>query len=333
MRGPGWRGNEAMAIQVLTSAGAVETLTAPVIVIDNFLPKELALAMRADIEAHLSNPEHHRADTHQVWNYWFVPGLYTYLRTQPDKVIQRGLVEQFVGALRRWSSDVLGLAGVTWPYLSLYIDGCSQGLHNDSRNGRFGYVYSLTPIERRTNGGETIVLHEGDPFRRNLRRANAGRGLYDLIEPRFNRLVVFDDRLVHGVQRVSGSMDPMEARCVMHGHIEEAGPIIAGPLSREAVTDGIRHAHSRFAADQLGLLQRYHGLIALRFTVSPVGDVTALQVALDRVFHEREGDAEWPQIRSKLLEAFKATGFAAAPTETFVMVPLTFGDPLRATPT
>jgi hypothetical protein len=318
-----------MAIQTLTSAGAVDALKAPVVVIDDFLPREVAHGMRADIEAHFANPGQHRPESHQVWNYWFVPGLYTYMRTQPEKVIRRELVGQFHGALRRWSSDVLGLAMVTHPYLSLYVDGCSQGLHNDSTNGRFAYVYSLTAQERRTNGGETIVLHEGDPFRRNLRRGNAGRGLYDLIEPRFNRLVVFDDRLVHGVQRVSGSMDPIEGRFVMHGHIEEAGPIVAGALPHEAVAEGIRRALARFTGALLGVPLRYHGLLTIRFAVSPLGDVVNLQVAVDRVFNERESDAEWPQIRGKLLEALQGTAFPPASGETFVTAPLTFGGPMR----
>jgi len=50
---------------------------APAAVFDDFLPKDLAEAMRADIDAHFAKPEAHRPDTHQVWNYWFVPESYT----------------------------------------------------------------------------------------------------------------------------------------------------------------------------------------------------------------------------------------------------------------
>jgi len=82
-----------MAIQTLTSAGAVDALRAPVIVIDDFLPDEVAQAMRADIEAHFANPGQHKPESHQVWNYWFVPGQYTYLRTNPDKVVDRKHIE------------------------------------------------------------------------------------------------------------------------------------------------------------------------------------------------------------------------------------------------
>ena len=113
--------------------------------------------------------------------------------------------------LSSWSVSRLGLREVTWPYPSLYVSGCRQNLHNDTGNGDFAFVYSLTRNDRRSTGGETIVLHEGDLFRRHLATAQAGRGLFDAIEPRFNRLVVFDDRLVHGVERVEGAMDPREA--------------------------------------------------------------------------------------------------------------------------
>ncbi len=65
---------------------------------------------------------------------------YSYLRTQPEKVIQRARVERFMSQLAAWSSETLGLARISWPYLSLYISGCRQGLHNDVRNGRFGFV-------------------------------------------------------------------------------------------------------------------------------------------------------------------------------------------------
>jgi len=305
-------------------------MTAPFLVVDDFLPAELATAMREDIVAHFSKPMQHGADTHQVWNYWFVPNLYTYLRTQPEKVIRPANMEPFFAALRRWAGDRLGLGMVTWPFLSLYVDGCSQGLHNDSKNGRFGYVYSLTPLERRSIGGETIVLHEGDPFRRNLRKANAGTGLYDLIEPRFNRLVLFEERMVNGVQRVAGSMDPLEGRCVLHGHIEEAGAIVTGALPREAVGTAVRAAISRFAAERLQIVQRLHGPLVVRLSVAPQGKVMKVRVLLDRVMHEQFGSAEWEPIKLALLESFGDAPFPPAPGETSITVPITFGGAVRA---
>src|SRR6266851_2959441 len=90
--------------------------TAPLLVVDGFLPADLALAMRRDIDSHFARPERHRAETHQVWNYWFIPDSYTYLRTAPEKVIERARIEAFHNALREWSRALLGMANVTWPY-------------------------------------------------------------------------------------------------------------------------------------------------------------------------------------------------------------------------
>src|SRR5215472_8558788 len=185
---------------------------APIIVVDDFLPSELALAMRQDIDAHFATPHLHKAETHQVWNYWFVPELYSYLRTAPEKVISHRHVSAFHASLSEWSTARLGMTEVTWPYLSVYVDGCRQGWHNDSRNGRFGFVFSLTRDQRRTVGGETLVMRGGDPLRAHLATAAAGRGFYEAIEPRFNRLLIFDDRLPHAVERVEGPMDPVEGR-------------------------------------------------------------------------------------------------------------------------
>ena len=301
----------------------------PLMIVDNFLPREFAAAMRADIDSHFATPYKHRPDTHQVWNFWYVPQTYTYLRTQPERVIQRASVEHFMGALRAWSSETLGLARLSWPYLSFYINGCRQGLHNDAQNGRFAFVYSLTRDERRSTGGETIVLRRGDPFLRNLRKATAGTALYELIEPRFNRLVVFDDRMVHGVQLVEGSMDPVEGRFVLHGHIEESAPIVTGPLPPEQVLLGLRCALEPFDKEHADQARHYDGPLVLRFTISPDGRVGSLRVILDRVFAEREGDVGWSAISGKLVERLRAVVFPAGAGETIVTLPLRFGSPVR----
>ena len=86
----------------------------PLIVTDGFLPAELALQMRRAIDEHFTNPQAHRPETHQVWNYWFVPELYTYLRASPERVIGQEGAAAFYEALRRWSIATLGMANVTW---------------------------------------------------------------------------------------------------------------------------------------------------------------------------------------------------------------------------
>lgn len=307
---------------------AVVASNAPIIVVDGFLPADLALQMRRDIDSHFASPEGHRAETHQVWNYWFVPDSYTYLRTTPEKVIERGRIDAFHKALRDWSVAMLGMANVTWPFLSLYVSGCRQNWHNDSVNGRFGFVYSLTRDDRRTIGGDTLVRHEIDPFRAHLARAGAGRQFYQAIEPRFNRLLIFDDRLPHSVERVDGSMDPVEGRFVLHGHLREGGTMIAGALSEEMIAGPIMELLGQIREDLSAAAALYNGSLILRLTIAAAGSVAACRVLVDRVLHPDPGHVEWEPLRAKLVERFERLRFPPAAGETVLIQPLMFGAPL-----
>lgn len=303
--------------------------TAPLIVVDDFLPPDVAAAMRQDIETHFANPEEHRPETHQVWNYWFVPDSYTYLRTRPEKIIARERVEAFHNELREWAIVTLGMATVTWPYLSLYVDGCRQGWHNDSVNGRFGFVYSLTRDDRRTIGGETLIRHEIDPFRAHFARAGAGRDFHDAIEPRFNRLLVFDDRLPHSVERVDGSMNPVEGRLVLHGHLSEGGTIVEGALSAEAIIAPLFELLRQFRDELSAEAALYHGPLMLRMTIDAAGGVANCAAIVDRILHADPGHVEWEPLRERLIDQFRRLKFPAAGGETTVIQPLLFGPPIR----
>jgi hypothetical protein len=302
--------------------------TAPLIVVDGFLPADLALEMRRDIDSHFSSPEQHCAETHQVWNYWFVPDSYTYLRTAPEKVIERARIDAFHNALRNWSIAMLGMAKVTWPYLSLYVSGCRQNWHNDSVNGRFGFVYSLTRDERRTIGGDTLVRHETDPYRAHLARAGAGRKFFQVIEPRFNRLVIFDDRLPHSVERVDGSMDPVEGRFVLHGHLSEGGTILQGALSEDMVAGPLLGLLRQITEEWSAEVALYNGPLILRLTIAAGGAVAACRVMVDRVIHPDPGHVEWEALREKLVARFEALRFPPAAGETVLIQPLLFGGPV-----
>jgi hypothetical protein len=43
------------------------------LVVYDFLPEDSSRSMRGDIDAHFADPAHHDL-SHQVWNYWYVPG-------------------------------------------------------------------------------------------------------------------------------------------------------------------------------------------------------------------------------------------------------------------
>ncbi|HEX8263625.1 MAG TPA: hypothetical protein VF547_12190 [Allosphingosinicella sp.] len=299
------------------------TFSAPYLILDDFLPLDEARAMRRQIDGHFAEPHRHTPDRHQIWNYWHVPGLYTYLRTTPDKVIERALVARFVQALTVWAEYMLGLGHVTWPYLSLYVDGCEQKLHNDSTNGRFGFVYSLTWDERKTMGGETIVLKEGDLFRDNMGRASAGAGLLDLIEPKFNRLTLFDDRMPHGVQRVEGSMNPVEGRFVLHGHISENGPSADGPLDAVAVARSVYDGLGPVLSEVQRMPVLHHGPLVLRLAIEPSGTVSRVDRLVDRLARSDGGSAG--ALASQVVALVHRMRFPQAPAATEATVPLMFG--------
>ncbi len=297
---------------------------APVAVFDDFLPKDLAEAMRAEIDAHFAKPDAHRPASHEIWNYWFVPELYTYLRTSPEKIFSADHLRTFMLTLQAWSLETLGLASVTRPYLSLYVAGCKQGWHNDSANGRFAFVYSLTRDARRTTGGETLVMREGDGLRNNLTRPMGGRGFYEAVAPRFNRLVIFDDRVPHGVERVEGAMDPVEGRFVLHGHISEGGTAVKGALPLPIVEQTIAAALDAFTMEAAERLGPHHGPLTLRLTCSAEGEVTACDVLIDRVLQPDRND-DWEPLREQLLERLEALRFPRASDETVVILPVLFG--------
>lgn len=289
------------------------------VVVDDFLPQEHSVSMRRDIDAHFSNPGNHRAATHQVWNYWHVPGSYTYLRTSPEKVISREKVEGFVAALRNWTAGNLGFAGVTWPYLSLYVPGCLQGLHNDSTNGRLGYVFSLTRNDRQTIGGETVLMHDRDLFRSSLDRPAAGTNLFDLVAPRFNRLTLFDDRIPHAVQRIDGPMDPLEGRFVLHGHISEAGAVVQGALSPEAVNERV----GKLVDELRGGDHAFHGPLVMQLEIGSSGNVQHVRPILDRLASS-SSDADLDAVRDAALRRLREIRFPEAPVPTKANVPLIF---------
>jgi hypothetical protein len=300
--------------------GPIET---PFVTFDDFLPLADAEAMRAAAEAHFQEPYKHRPETHNVWNYWYVPGIYTYLRARPESVLGRELVTGFHQRLRRWAIERLGLGNVTWPMLSLYVDGCGQGIHNDSTNGRFGYVFSLTRNDRNSRGGETIVWKEGDPFRTRLNRADAGVGLYDLVPPVFNRLVLFDDRMPHGVQRIEGSMDPLDGRLVLHGHISEGDAVISGPLTPQTVESALMPALER-ALGAFGETENlHHGPLTLRLEIAPDGRVAACQILVNRVARSDGGSPE--ALVAKVVESVGALRFPPGGAPTLVILPILTG--------
>jgi hypothetical protein len=186
-------------------------------------------------------------------------------------------------------------------------------------------VYSLTKNSRRTSGGETLIWREGDYFETRIYRPCAGADFFEFIEPRFNRLLVFDDRMPHAVQLVEGNMDPLEGRIVIHGHITEAGPIVEGGLPPERVQEIANQLASRYATDMGNALMIFHGPATVRFTVQPDGTVVGARLILDRVRRLRGEGPGVQEMLAELVNRISILRFPSSAEGTIITLPFGFG--------
>lgn len=286
-----------------------------------------ARALRADVERFFADSDKASAQ-HQVWNYRYLPDSCTCLRTLPEKVIERAKVERFVQRLSAFAWQNLGLSRVTWPYLSLYVEGCGQQIRSDTRNGAFSYVHSLTPWEqRRFSGGETQIFRElGDGASGRFRASGAGASLYELVETRFNQLLVFDPRLIHGVPPLRGVADPLEGRLVLHGHLELAGVTAGGPLDAVFQRDGIGALGELLAQAQAGIERepgRYHGFATYAINIVPSGEVHSVVRLVQRVL-AHDGPQRGVPALTGLAAQLAQLRFPRAEGPSRVVVPLRF---------
>jgi len=294
------------------------------LVIPNFFTQ--ADELRACFDIHFSNPDHNGGPSHQIWDYWHVPQLYTYLRTEPRRIFPAALVDEFQTTLKNWAFETLGLGEISSPYLSLYVDGCGQSLHNDSGNGRWGFVYSLTKWDaRRFHGGETLLFNDSSYWETDaLKRPAAGSGFYHLIPAEFNQLLVFDDRLIHGVPPIQGNMSPREARVVLHGHIRETGVVISGPLAisgHRTVTQALDYICARLKAAGDG----YHGCVSVRLEIEEDGGVSRVVRLSDRVTRTSAQARDPEQMLCELTTFLASLRFPAAEGKSLMTVPVSFG--------
>jgi hypothetical protein len=184
---------------------------------------EAAEAMRAVFDERFGRARPHGPESF-TWDYWHVPGQYTYLRTFGDRYFPEPLTKSFLERLKAWGREALGCGAITPPWLSYYVEGCVQELHADVPHGPWAYVFSLTRWEGRGfRGGETELLRpELLDFWRGF-DPDAGletRHMVDRIPAEFNQLTVFDARIPHAVRAIHGMHDPMDSRVVLHGWFE-----------------------------------------------------------------------------------------------------------------
>lgn len=302
---------------------------------DDFYPD--AHVMRKVIDDHFTESVAGKVPFNQraIWNYWFIPTLYMYFRAQPWVLMPEPVFEGFMSHLRAFAARQFGLVIPTKPFISMYVNGCGQNIHNDFKNGRLAYVFSLTKwAERKFLGGETFIYHVGDKSKERFLQSTGGWGWYDFVEPVFNRLALFDDRMPHAVNFIQGTMDPLDARFALHGHMEEPLTVgyVEGGLSGADLSahyDPLRNAiSSMFQSLSLD------GFISAALTVEPSGatskvDIRCMQlvdtskesqniaVATERA-KEMLAGAKWPSAASAsiLVVAIGAAALKERPPRT-----------------
>lgn len=251
-----------------------------VVIVDKFAPEGRAL--RSTFDERFAEPRSTRGDRF-VWDWWHVPGQYTALRTPAWTYFPRKTYEAFHRRLVAWGRATLGCHDISPPWLSCYVDGCRQELHGDLPHGPWAFVYSLTPWKTRTfRGGETLLLRdEVLDFWQDFRsvRAVEEHELLRAVEPRFDRLVVFDPRIPHGVRTVTGTRDPREGRLVIHGWFVQPRPFVEGPLRVKALSQKIADLGGALG-NWLGELP-IAGTLSIAFRVDARGRVTNARLLSD----------------------------------------------------
>lgn len=309
---------------------------------DNFLSKDLAHSLRSTFDSRFSEARQTPSERF-VWDFWFVKDQYNLVRTPAELFFDGEGYDGLCDALTDFGLTNLGCDSITPPWLSYYVDGCSQSLHTDAWHGPFAYVLSLTRWRERTfEGGETFLLadHVLDYWRHfQPGRAAEASTMMELVEPEFNRLTVFDPRVPHGVREVSGTRDPLESRLVLHGWFTPMEhPTIAGALGDEAAlqagaTEVLNTAIAGISSDlTVGNLARMIGSLSVRVDVDGSGKVKAASVLGSTLVvdpRELAGDADAGNVLRQhvidyLTAAFQDCRFPPAGAESSIYVPFVF---------
>lgn len=294
-----------------------------VLLVDDFSPE--ASRLRGVFDDRFANPRSTRADRF-VWDWWHVPGQYTALRTPAWTYFPKAMYERFHRALVRWGRETLGCHDVSPPWLSLYVEGCRQELHGDLPHGPWAFVFSLTPWRGRVfRGGETLLVRDEvldfwADFA-SVRGVEEGE-LIRAVEPRMNRLTVFDPRIPHGVRRVSGTHDPREGRLVVHGWFVQPRPFVEGLLATKQLGARIEDLTGRLGPI-VGALP-IAGLVSFAFAVDRGGRVQGVRVLSDTTRVPRADEAERRRVVARIRKEIAAWRFASQRGPSRVTLPLVF---------
>lgn len=258
------------------------------------------------------------------WDYWRMPDQYRLLRTPAYHYFPESLYMSFHKELVLWGRRNLGCWDISPPWLSCYIDGCSQEMHSDVPHGPWAFVYSISPKNPRFTGGETFLLK--DAVLNFWNRNSSGHEYADFVElipAKFNRLTVFDPRRPHGVRRVEGVDNPLEGRLVIHGWFSQPKTYVEGALAKSGakVERLLNQALERFL-NELEVPEDLWGTTAIGLDISSSGQV---KKAVYRTQTLRNSRGEIPaRLLRQILKIYGELEFPSGRTESTITVPLIF---------
>ena len=291
---------------------------------DDFAPE--AEGLRKFYDERFANPR--AADGGRfVWDWWHVPGQYTALRTPAWEYFPKPLYESFHKRLVAWGRRTLGCHDISPPWMSCYIDGCSQQMHGDLPHGPWAFVFSLTHWKQRVfRGGETVMLRDEvlDFWSDFVSERSVEEGeVIRSIEPRFNRLTIFDPRIPHGVREVSGTRDPRFGRLVIHGWFVQPRPLCEGPLPGAQLkrrVDDLTEALGPWLNGDLPVA----GLLSLGFEVDVTGAVRDVSVLSDTTRVPRSEERNRKRFVAQVLKLVRAMKFPKQRAPSRVTLPMVF---------
>ncbi len=287
-----------------------------------------AKALRQDFEDVFSDPK--KPEPRRFcWDHWHVPRQYKLLRTPAAQFFNKKAYEPLHEAIAHWGRENLGCHDISPIWLSCYLDDHWQNLHGDLPHGPWAFVLSLSPDKATFRGGETLLLKEKTlDFWTNYLNGKFEGGLeedklFHRVTPKFNRLVVFDGRVPHGVAPVRGPMEVCEGRLVLHGWFLQPRPFIEGPLSSEELQNlyellaqGMELLHHEGVTE-------LRGALILRFEVRPNGTVSSTRI-LTNLLRGPDHSVKGPLVAKNFLATLAMQKFRKQKTASRVTLPILF---------
>lgn len=296
----------------------------PLLTIDSFYSK--AKNLRDHFDSQFKDPKSPQGNRF-VWDYWHVPDQYTLMRTPAYHYFPEKIYQDFHSHLVQWGRENLGCHDISPTWLSYYVDGCKQELHSDVPHGPWAFVFSLTPWQqRRFSGGETLILRSQvlDYWSNFSDQQNHEQSSFvEKVSAKFNRLVVFDPRIPHGVTEVRGTKDPREARLVMHGWFVNPRPYVVGALSTREAQAGITEALVRLQEfmDSSGEL---HGTLSFRLMISKTGVVDSFRWLTNTLVSMEHRPNEIKKFCREIEKSFLRLNFPKKSRPSQMTIPLLF---------